>query len=293
MNLSRESLESALVGLVKALDLRSKIIFKIILETSCKVSKIPKIKVKDISEKGIRFTKITVPISLQLYQLILDFIQENDLSSDSFLFATRQSDSITAKRVRQIIQKISKEKLGFKLDPKDLRQYSISAKLKTKKVEEVKKEAGLKRLDKRNYLSERQIRNIESHIQDKRTSLIFRLLLKNVKSSKIVNLKVEDILGLKIPERLVRDLESYASSNQVTFGEYLFKTRQDTHLSKVMIFKIMTGLGKKVGMKVNPQILNNTCIANAVFSNDSESRLNALGVKTRAFALHGGFVKNE
>jgi integrase len=272
---------------------RSKLFYKIILECSCKVSELSKIKVKDIQKNKIKFPKRTIRISTELGKLIEKYLREKEHRESPFLFSTRQSPSITSKRIRQIIQKTSKEILGNELNPEELRKFSITSKLKTKNLKEVKKEANLKRLDKREYLSKQQIQNLEQSIENKRDKLIFELLLNNLKSSEIVNFKVEDILKLNVSKDLIRRLESYAASNRVSFGEYLFTTRQKTHLSKVMIFKIITNLGKKNKIRVNPQILNNTAIANASLSKKPSSELNSLGIKTRAFHLQGGFIENE
>jgi integrase len=294
MRLSKESLYLVLDSLVDTLsDIRAKLFYKIIIETSCKTSEISGIKLKDISQNKIKFAKRSVSISNTLSELIREYISEQNLSPKDYLFLTRQSEKISPKRIRQIIHNSSKEKTGYKIDPKDLREYSIKNKLKIKDVQEVKKEAGLKRLDKRKYLSNEQIKKLTENISDKRTSLIFQLLLNNLKSSQIVDLKVEDILSLNLPKKLIEELENQAFSNKVSFGEYLFKTRQGTHLSKVMIFKIIKNIGKQIGIEVNPQVLNNTAIANAVFSKDSGSKLNDLGIKTSSFHLHGGFIKNE
>jgi integrase len=225
--------------------------------------------------------------------LIHKHIKNNSLSAESFLFATRQSDSISTKRIRQIIQKTSKENIGFEISPKDLREYSIKQKLKIKDFGSVKKDAGLKRIDKRKYLSSDEVKRLEKTINSKRDYLIFKLLLNNFKSSGIVNFKVEDVLDSSIPESLANELESYAISKGISFGEYLFSTRQKTHLTNERIFQIISSLGKKIGIEASPRILNNTAIVNAVSSKNPKSKLNALGVKTRVSDIRRGILKNE
>jgi len=294
MELSKVNLDLVVDKLVKTItDIRTKLFYRIIIETSCKISELSNIKVKDIDQNKIKFKKRNINISIDLKNQILKFIDKQKLSSDSYLFVTRQSDSISTKRIRQIIQNTSLKLVGFKIDSKDLRKYSIKSKLKSMSLKEVKKECGLKRLDKRKYLSKEQITQLENNIQDARNSLIFKLLLNNIKSSRIANLKVEDILGLNISRELVQGLENYASTNRISFGEYLFKTRQETHISKRMIYKIISNLGNATQIRVNPQMINNTAIAAALSSKDSDDKLNALGIKSRAFYMHGGFVKNE
>jgi integrase len=294
MELSGVNLDLVVDKLVNTItDLRSKLFYKIIIETSCKISELSKIKVKDITPNKIKFNKRSVNISIDLKNQIVKFIEEQNLSSDSYLFVTRQSDSISTKRIRQIIQDASLKRIGFKIDSKDLRKYSIKSKLKSKTLKEVKKESGLKRLDKRKYVSKEQIIQLENNIQNTRNLLIFKLLLNNIKSSQIANLKVEDILSLNISRELIQALENYASSNRISFGEYLFKTPQKTHISKRMIYKIISGLGNVSQIRVNPRIINNTAIAAAISSKDSDNKLNALGIKSRAFYMHGGFSENE
>jgi integrase len=293
MELSREVIDRVLNSIVGTNEHRSKIIYEILIETSCKTSELSDIKIKEISRDKIKFYGRVVPISKQLSKSIYQYIEENNLQSESFLFSTRQSNKISSKRIRQIVHETSMQLIGSKIDPKEIRKFSIQNKLRTKELDEVKNEAGLKRLDKRKFLTNEQINEIEKNIDDKRTYLIFNLLLNNIKSSEIVNFKVEDILDVNVPKDIVDKLEKFAIYNKVSFGEYLFKTRINTHLSKVMVYKIITALGKKSGVELTPQILNNTAIANAISSKNPDTELNALGVKTRAFHLHGGFIKNE
>jgi len=274
-------------------DTKDKIIYKIIIETSCKVSELSRLKVNNISNNLINFGKRKVLISKELSLLISEYIKQENLLSDTFLFKTRQSNCITTRRIRQIIHQASQSNLGYKIDPKDLRECSIKQKLKIKDIESVRREAGLKRIDKRKYLSSKKVEKIKKELTSKRDYLIFKLLLNNFKSSEIVNFKVEDVLDSSIPESLSNELESFAISKGISFGEYLFNTRQKTHLTNERIFQIISNLGKKIEIEVSPRILNNTAIANALYSNDIKSKLNSLGVRTRATDIKRQFFINE
>jgi integrase len=289
-----KSLKLALDSLARArLDNRSKLVISLFLECSCKVSEIVNIKAGEIYKNKILIGKREVSISENLYSSLIKFISENKISRNDYLLSTRQSEKISTKRIRQIIQSNTEKILGFKINPENLRKLSISEKLKEKDVKEVKEEVGLKRLDKRKYLSLKEVGVLRDNIEDERTFLIFELLLNGLKSKEIIHLKVEDILGLNISSRMINRLESFISKNKVSFGEYIFLTRQNSHLTKERIFQIINDLGKVFEIEVTPRILNNTALSTALFSKDSESKLNALGVKTRAFHLHGGFVEND
>ena len=290
MESPKKDLNLTLDSLVETLqDLRSKIIYKIILETSCKTLELSQLKVSNITSKEIKFKNRSVNISKNLKSLIRKFIKENSLKKESFLFSTRQSEKISTKRIRQIIQETSFEKLGYKISPKNLRNHSIRNKLIIKDLKEVKKESGLKRLDKRKYLTDDQIKTLEKNIKSKKTYLIFKLLLNNFKPHKISNLKVEDILDPSIPDKITAELEKYITSNKISFGEYIFGTKQKTLFSKITIFNLIKNLGKKSEIKISPQILNNTAIYKALTSKKIKQELNKLGIKNSAFHLHGGF----
>lgn len=294
MSFTNRNLDLALRSIVDTLqDTRSKLLYKILIETSCKTSELSKIKISDVYSNKIKFSNRKVSISKELIKQIRKYVKEQKLSPNAYLFSTRQSDSITPKRIRQIIHATSQELADFKISPKDIRKYSIQNKLKTKTIKEVKNESGLKRLDRREYLSKEQLLELKNNITDKRTSLLFKLLLRNIKPSQIANFKVEDIISLPVSRKLVDELENYAISKGISFGEYLFQTRKDSHISKRMIFKIISNLGNTSGIKINPQFLNNTALANALVSKNSKNKMNNLGIKTQAFHLHGGFFKNE
>jgi integrase len=288
MKFTREFDLVALNSIVETLqDSREKLIFQILKETSCKVSELASIKTKDISKNSIKIKNRTVPISQNLYKTI-----QNQKINEEFLFTTRQSSKISTKRIRQIVQSTSKEILGFSISPEQIRKLSIKQKLKTRSLQKVKSQVGLKRLDKRKYLTQEQVKSLREKITSKRDALLVELLLHGLKSTQIANLKVEDLITLDIPSSLTEKIENYFLKNKVSYGEYIFKTRQNSHLTRERIFQIIKSLGKQAGIKVSPQILNNTALANAFSSNNSD-KLNALGVKTRAFHLHASFLKDE
>lgn len=92
-------------------DARDKLIVRMLYETACTIRELAKIKVCDIagnrikiqSEDGLRFPRISGNLSkgLSLY------IRGNRLGKDDFVLSTRQSSSISEKRIAQLIKKYS------------------------------------------------------------------------------------------------------------------------------------------------------------------------------------------
>lgn len=265
---------------------RDKILVQLLYETSRKIQEVCDIKVKDVKENFVSFDN-KINISKKLSKSILGYIKKNSLEKSDYLFSSRQSERITTKRARQIIQKISNEILGYSINPEDIRKISIKEKLSCDSVNKVKKEAGLKRLDKRKYLSEEEIKKLEARVEDKRDKLFFELLLSGFKSKQIIDFKLED--SFLLDSSLQELIEDFAIENKKTFGENLFLTNRNNKFSKERIFQIIKDLGKRAGIDVSPQILNNNAICKAINSKNPKQELKKLGIKNSAFHLHGGF----
>lgn len=294
MNNITKSLLESLVRTIK--DTRIKLIFSILIETSCKVSELSNIKIIHISKKYIKINNRIVPISTALHSNLNSYINKQDKKQD-YLFSTRQSPKISTKRIRQLIQSTTKIILKQKISPEDIRKISIKDKIKKLDINKVKKEVGLKRLDKRKYLTSKEISHlrdvIKNRIKNDRDNIIFELLLIGKKSKEIINLKVDDIIDLNINSDVIDKINKHIIKNKLSWGEYIFHTRQNTHLTKERIFQLIKQISKLSNIEVNPRILNNTAIALAINSKNPKSRLSALNLKTKSFHLHGGFTKNE
>ena len=285
------SLSQNLVNTVaNALPNRDKLLLLTLYETACKVSEIVDIKIGDIEASSIKIKERVVKISPNLYKQLTNFQGEEGLGAESYLFSGRQSEKITTKRVRQIVQKATLS-VGKKINPEKIRQSAIAEKLRKDKVEEVREEVGLKRLDKRKFAKKEDITKLRKAIDNKRDSILLSLLLSGLKSNEITKIHVGEINKLGLTESMKRRLHIFAKENRLAENENLFLTRQNSSLTKERIFQIIAETGRAAGVEVSPRLLNNTALANALSSSD-EIKLNSL-VKTRSFCLHGGFIKNE
>jgi integrase len=271
---------------------RDRILLKILIETSCKTNELIEIKIKDLAKYSIKIKERRVTISKDLFIICKKFAKQNKKNPNDFLFSSRQSDKLTTKRIRQIIQKDSSAILKNRINPEDIRKISIKEKLKKKDVNEIKKEIGLKRFDKRKYLDQQDILKIKKS-GDKRTRLLFDLLLSGLKSKSIINLKVKDIKELKIKENIKDRLIDYSFEKGLSNNHFIFLTREKTHLTKERIYQVIKQNYSSSTITINPRILNNSAIYIAASSKDYKKNLLNLGIKTHQFYLFGGMVKND
>lgn len=273
---------------------RDRLAVALLSETGCKVHELVNIKVRDISPSTAFIDDRKVPITNYLYLDIQKYIQENSLTSNSLLLSSRQSPSITPKRVRQVIQKASRTALHRAVNPEDLRKTAIVEKSKTLDVKTIKSQVGLQRFDKRKYLNGEEINELEQHANNQREQIIVGLLLSGAKSKAISNIKVQDIASLQFGNQsLKQKLLVYSKRKKLPPSAFLFETRQKTSLTKERIFQIVREIGVRAHIDVSPRILNNVALARAVQSTNSEQKFEELQLKTRSFHLYGGFIKND
>ena len=111
---------------------RDKLMIRVLYETGCSLVELTEIKVKDVLGNKIRIknsenNEIRFPrISGKLAKDIKLYILGNNLDKDSFLISTRQSESISEKRIRQIIQEYTKEVFSEKINPQSFRYFHIA-----------------------------------------------------------------------------------------------------------------------------------------------------------------------
>ena len=100
-------------------NLRDSIIFTIFYETGCTVSELANIKIKDVTQTQITISQRKSIISPVLYAKIQTYLNLEGKNRE-FLFYSRQSDTITEKRIIQIVKFYSK-RVGFEVTPQILR----------------------------------------------------------------------------------------------------------------------------------------------------------------------------
>ena len=113
-------------------DARDKLMIRILYESGCTLIELTNIKVKDINgnkikifnpeNREIRFSFISSKLSKDLRLYILG----NNLKKNSNIIATRQSSSISEKRIRQIIQMHTKRVFLEKINPQSFRYFHIA-----------------------------------------------------------------------------------------------------------------------------------------------------------------------
>ena len=133
------------------------LIFEVLYETGCKLKELINLKLSDINFKDLTLTiksdytqynkKRTFSISKKLSLQIKEFVLENNLSQNEFLFSTRQSPQISDKRVFQILKKYTKL-AGISASPRIIRNTSIAHSLQANKPKsEIKAKYGIQSLD--------------------------------------------------------------------------------------------------------------------------------------------------
>jgi integrase len=115
-------------------DHRDLLLIRVLYETGCTVKELVNLKVHDfhtsncsihISAETTRTkTSRTSSISPTLCHELLPLTLHKQPTSS--LFSSRQSDALTTKRVRQIIQSLSKKSIGREISPQTLRYTHIA-----------------------------------------------------------------------------------------------------------------------------------------------------------------------
>jgi len=184
---------------ISTLSKRDKILLRILSEVGCTVSELVDIKVEDIYTNSIIVGKQRrqIEISTGLREEINNYLKK---SSSEFLFSTRQSPKLDARRVQQIVKK----SLGTK--PSKIRHARIVEIARKNGLKKAKNISGLKRLKIKSYLNDEDVIRLREEIVDKRHSIAFNILLESgCLISELVNIKVEDItkesISIGIPKR--------------------------------------------------------------------------------------------
>ena len=129
-------------GLISSIrSARDKLMLRILYESGCSLVELVEIKVSDISGNKIKIHHGKLrfsSVSGKLAKDIREYIKGNQLSANTYLISTRQSNKISEKRVRQLI-------LGYtKINPQKFRYFHIAhAYLNGVFIENIAKQIGL------------------------------------------------------------------------------------------------------------------------------------------------------
>jgi integrase len=111
----------------KIIDIKERLLIEIMYYSGCSESELISIKCLDVdvSNSTLRFNKKISRIPKNLSVKIKDYISSSNKNKDSYLFESRQSPTISPKRLQQIVSEISLKLLGEKLTPQDIRSIHI------------------------------------------------------------------------------------------------------------------------------------------------------------------------
>lgn len=147
--------EEDIVNLVSTISsTRDRLILLILYETGCSITELTNIKLRDIktNKKELIINhsvrtgeKRTTKISNRLSKTIKEFLKKtNQKNNSNHLFTTRQSSTITPKRVQQILGQYTIKKI--KVTPQIIRYTHIAHAYKNGvSINEITKQVGLKR----------------------------------------------------------------------------------------------------------------------------------------------------
>lgn len=170
--------------------------------------------------------------------------------------------SLSKRRLQQIVSTQTKEYLGIKLLPKDIRKLAIahqhSQGLKTK---EISKKAGIK-IRQKKVLSKDQIKSLRSVAKNKNHLLILDTLLETgCTLTEFTNIKRVDVSeeSINIDGRKIKISKDLSERLREEKSEYVFSTRQSSKISDKRVFQILKKLSKAAGIEgLSPQVLRNT-----------------------------------
>ncbi|MBU0666340.1 MAG: site-specific integrase [Nanoarchaeota archaeon] len=137
------------------INVRDKIIIRLFYETGCTLKELVLIKIKDLDFKENKITIQAKNIKNNLVRKIIIsktltkklFLHTQNNSSEKRIFESRQEEQLTERRVQQIIASHSKQIIGKKISPRDLRvTHIIHAFLDQKPIEKIEKTVGIRNI---------------------------------------------------------------------------------------------------------------------------------------------------
>ena len=289
---------------------RDRLLIKLMLKTGCTVSELVCIRVEDVSADSVslagksRRRKRKVELSSGFAEELDRYIKSkrSEKTSSTYLFSSRQSKKLNPRRVQQIV----KDSLG--ISPGDLRKIWLAEASKKNSQEELERISGLKRLQKKRYLSKKEIEKVRRKISEKSHLLIFDVLLETgCTVSELVNLQAEDISGSEItigrisrlPERTVGVSENLSSrlKGHISYKakkDFLFSTRQSPQITDKRVFQILKRYGGSAGIDLNPRLIRNTRVAwmKSIGRSDDEI-CRELGISHLGMHSYGILSKDE
>ncbi len=293
---------------------REQIIFKLILETGCTSKEITGLRKEDFEfttcsmSIGAKKKKRTVKISLELSLLLNYFIgQEKGTGS---IFSTRQSKSMSERRIAQLIGEKTLLLSGKEFTPREIRKLSVKATFaRTKSLAKTKAITGIKNLVEKEHLTREQAESIASQIKEEQHSIIYQILLETgCLPSELVRLRRENIdfhnhsiifkaentrnkqeRISKISKELSLQIKLFTEESGKSENDFLFSTRQSGQISDKRVFQLVRQYSEMAGFKnISPRTIRNTCAALKLRDGFSDDKIKEqLGIKHIEMAHFG------
>lgn len=296
---------------------RNKLIIRTFAETGCTSSELVNIKYADIDFEKNNFTinadysinKKTrkIPVSKEL---IADI---KKTANTQYLFESKNGTQLSTRYIRKLFESFS-HIVNQKITSSEIRKaYLLNSIKQGNSFASIKKVAGIKQLDKKNFITKKEFKEIIFTVENKRDKLILNILFNTgCQLNELVNLKIEDVnfrqnqltvnndnpRTIIIPEALISEIKNHILVNKLSSEQFLISSRQSNRISDKRIFQIVKKYSKISGYnKTNPRILRNSQIVDAIASGDSSKLVSQkVGIENLGkISIYGSLIsgKNE
>ena len=267
---------------------RDKLILELLLETGITANELVNIKLKDIDfSQNILLVRAentkakhtrTLALSSQLIKKIKLF--SNDHLSNEYLFKTRQSSSISVRRLEQILSQYRLSSRD-KLTPRAIRKSYIENFLREgKSLSEIKEKCGIKSLCSKKIIKIKDYEKLKSVIKDSKHKLILDLFWQSALSlNEFINLRKSDFSfsqniliirpeitksklprAVKISSKLSDEIQNHTRTLKAL--DYVFSSQKSSQISALRVRQILAHYSELASLDVvvSPQILRNSHI---------------------------------
>lgn len=287
---------------------RDRLILEILWHTGIRASELIALRLQDFdfSSRKLKLPDRVISIPQELVSTVKGYTQKHRISD--FLFPTRQSNTISLRRLEQILRQHS-------LSARQLRQsYLEDAILSGKSSQEIKSYLGLKFLPEKKIISASEYKRLHSVIENKTHELILELLWRTgITVNELVNLRKSDFSftqniliirpeltksklprAITIPEELTTKIREFSSG--LSSRSFLFSSQKSSQISPLRVRQILAYYSSKAKLEIiaTPQALRNSHIAHAHTRGESLASISErLGIRqlntnTYGSLLYGG-----
>ncbi|MFH1915759.1 MAG: tyrosine-type recombinase/integrase [Nanoarchaeota archaeon] len=278
---------------------RDKLIVKLILETGMTPNELVHVRTEDIDAASLSLTirvEHTKNKATRVIPLSSELAHALKRPRPGFVFSSGKSPMLRTRSVRKVLERYSKI-TGKKVTSVDLRRKHVRDSLaKGRALSDIKRSVGLKRLDRKQHLSDGDFRRLEAAAQGKERLLVSIPYETGASLKELVRIKASDARGailslgtrkVCLPTHLRELLHRFTSV--ATHDKYLFSSRQGGRISEKRAYQIITDISRRAGISLaGPRVLRNSCIARELSSGkDVRMVAEELGIRNVRFHLYG------